>query len=113
MLPDQQSEALIKSGALVDLLPGCSTAVKLHWHRWNLNSPLLERFSRSNGMLLSMQFSREPRWRQGAICCPAAEWIKSPWPWLPRTKLHGIDGRLAHEQGVTRLVTYNNFECET
>lgn len=46
MLPDQQSTALLNSGALIDLLPGCFIAVKLHWHRWNLNSPLLERFSR-------------------------------------------------------------------
>ncbi len=46
MLPDQQSALLLESGKLVELLPGCTTVVKLHWHCWNIKSPLLERFSR-------------------------------------------------------------------
>ncbi len=47
MVPDLQGLEHIKSGHLVDLIPDCHIHVKLYWHRWNLNSKLLDEFSRS------------------------------------------------------------------
>ena len=46
MLPDQQSQAMLENGQLVELLPGCAIGCKLYWHCWNLKSALLEKFSR-------------------------------------------------------------------
>ncbi len=47
MIPDLQGLDHIKSGHLVDLVPSCHIKVNLYWHRWNLNSSLLDQFSRS------------------------------------------------------------------
>ncbi|WP_461208649.1 LysR family transcriptional regulator ArgP [Desulfocurvus sp. DL9XJH121] len=40
-LPDCQSSEHLISGALVDLAPGHVQPVRLYWHCWNLDSPLL------------------------------------------------------------------------
>ncbi len=45
MLPEQQSNTYLKSGDLVELVPGCMVTVDLYWHCWNLKSKLLENFS--------------------------------------------------------------------
>jgi LysR family transcriptional regulator (chromosome initiation inhibitor) len=45
MLPRQQSEPLLRTGQLVDLLPHHKVSVDLYWQCWNLKSVLLERFS--------------------------------------------------------------------
>jgi LysR family transcriptional regulator (chromosome initiation inhibitor) len=45
MLPRQQSEPLLRTGQLVDLLPHHKVPVDLYWQCWNLKSVLLERFS--------------------------------------------------------------------
>ncbi|MBU3917191.1 LysR family transcriptional regulator ArgP [bacterium] len=45
MLPDQQCAKLIKTGKLVDIIPTHHMLVKLYWHRWNLKSDLLDRFT--------------------------------------------------------------------
>ena len=42
MLPDQQSDALLASGQLMDLAPEHTVSVKLYWHCWNLSSRLLD-----------------------------------------------------------------------
>jgi len=41
MLPDAQCAMLFSRGELVDLAPGHDVRVELHWHCWNLESPLL------------------------------------------------------------------------
>jgi len=46
MIPDEQSRPLLASGVLVDLLPTVTVDVALHWHCWNIDSPLLEDFGR-------------------------------------------------------------------
>lgn len=40
-IPDWQGREQLDSGALIDLAPGHTLPVQLHWHRWNLDSPLL------------------------------------------------------------------------
>lgn len=45
MVPFQQSEPLLRTGQLVDLAPGMDVPVKLYWHRWNLQSELLDKLS--------------------------------------------------------------------
>jgi LysR family transcriptional regulator (chromosome initiation inhibitor) len=45
MLPEQQYQEYLKSGVLVELVPGCVVKVELYWHCWNLNSKLLREFS--------------------------------------------------------------------
>lgn len=47
MLPDQQGRPLEKTGRILDLAPGCSVAVKLYWHCWNLESRLLTKLTRT------------------------------------------------------------------
>lgn len=47
MLPDAQCGALLARGELTDLAPGCAVRVALHWHCWNLESPLLTAFTRA------------------------------------------------------------------
>lgn len=47
MLPEHQNAPLLKAGQLVDLAPGCSIAVKLFWHCWNIRSRLLEELTRT------------------------------------------------------------------
>lgn len=44
-LPDLQTEALLRSGRLVDLAPGKVAQVPLYWHRWSINSRKLKLFS--------------------------------------------------------------------
>ncbi|BCS88970.1 LysR family transcriptional regulator ArgP [Pseudodesulfovibrio sediminis] len=45
MLPDQQAEAYVERGELVDLLPGHVFTVRLHWQCWNLESNRLAEFT--------------------------------------------------------------------
>lgn len=45
MLPDLQSRNLLENGELVDLFPEHFISVKLYWHYWNLESPILGKFS--------------------------------------------------------------------
>lgn len=47
MLPELQMGELRTSGALVDLMPGKPLDVALYWHRWKVQSPRLERMSRT------------------------------------------------------------------
>ena len=47
VLPNQQSDALLASGQLVDLLPEHMVPIKLYWHCWNLKSRILEAFTRA------------------------------------------------------------------
>ncbi|MBU2453678.1 MAG: LysR family transcriptional regulator ArgP [Proteobacteria bacterium] len=46
MIPDLQGLDPIRSGLLVDMVPSCHVRVNLYWHRWNLNSKLLDDISR-------------------------------------------------------------------
>lgn len=46
MLPDQQSKPLLKSRRLVEIKRDCPIVVPLFWHCWNIQSRLLEKFSR-------------------------------------------------------------------
>ena len=45
MLPEQQYGKLIERGVLLDLAPGKTSDVALYWHRWQVQSPKLERLS--------------------------------------------------------------------
>ncbi len=45
MLPDQQSNPLVRTGQIVDLSPACHVSVKLYWHCWSLKSKLLNKFT--------------------------------------------------------------------
>lgn len=45
MLPDQQAREYIERDAIVDLVPGFTFTVRLHWHCWNLESVQLRRFT--------------------------------------------------------------------
>lgn len=45
MLPDQQAGEYVKRGELVDLVPGHTFTVRLHWHCWNLESRQLGHFT--------------------------------------------------------------------
>ncbi|MGC9665284.1 LysR family transcriptional regulator ArgP [Planosporangium sp. 12N6] len=45
MLPDLQSEPLVRSGALVELEPRGHIDVVLYWQQWKLRSPSLDRLS--------------------------------------------------------------------
>ncbi|MGL1863517.1 MAG: LysR family transcriptional regulator ArgP [Pseudodesulfovibrio sp.] len=45
MLPDQQAAEYVERGDLVDLCPGHTFTVRLHWHCWNLESGQLGRFT--------------------------------------------------------------------
>ena len=45
MLPDQQADEFVERGELVDLLPGHTFTVRLHWHCWNLESTALSLFT--------------------------------------------------------------------
>lgn len=45
MLPDQQSQAMVEKGRIIDLAPGCFVPVHLYWHCWNINSTSLGRLS--------------------------------------------------------------------
>jgi LysR family transcriptional regulator (chromosome initiation inhibitor) len=45
MLPEQQYGKLVERGVLVDLAPGKTSDVALYWHRWQVQSPKLERLS--------------------------------------------------------------------
>jgi LysR family transcriptional regulator (chromosome initiation inhibitor) len=47
MLPDQQCLDDLAAGRLVELAPGRPAGVVLHWQRWKLASPLLDRVSRA------------------------------------------------------------------
>lgn len=40
MIPDQQGEAYLKSGQLIDIREGYSLPVPLYWHVWSLKTPL-------------------------------------------------------------------------
>ncbi|GAB7021663.1 LysR family transcriptional regulator ArgP [Salidesulfovibrio brasiliensis] len=44
MIPEEQSRPLIDAGTLVDLFPDVTVDVRLHWHCWNIESPMLEDF---------------------------------------------------------------------
>ncbi len=45
MMPDQQAVEYMERGELVDLCPGHTFTVRLHWHCWNLESGQLGRFT--------------------------------------------------------------------
>lgn len=45
MLPSQQAAEYVDRGELIDLIPGSSYVVHLHWHCWNLESAELTRFT--------------------------------------------------------------------
>lgn len=47
MLPREQAVEYQARGRLVDVVPGCEHTVHLHWHCWNIDSPVLARFSRA------------------------------------------------------------------
>lgn len=47
MLPEAQSEPLVRSGELVLLAPGRPTDVPLYWQQWKLDSPALAAVARS------------------------------------------------------------------
>lgn len=46
LLPDQECRPLLESGDLVNLIPDVPKEVDLFWHYWNLNSTLLDNFSK-------------------------------------------------------------------
>lgn len=45
LLPEQQCDAELASGALIEFTPNQVVDVRLFWQRWNLPSPLLDRVS--------------------------------------------------------------------
>ncbi|MCD7101496.1 LysR family transcriptional regulator ArgP [Pseudoclavibacter sp. 13-3] len=45
LLPDQQADAWLRTGRLVELMPGSSVRVPLYWQRWKLPSDALEMLS--------------------------------------------------------------------
>jgi LysR family transcriptional regulator (chromosome initiation inhibitor) len=45
MLPDQQAGEYLERGEIVDIIPGFTFTVALHWHCWNLESVQLGRFT--------------------------------------------------------------------
>lgn len=47
MVPDRQSHEHLQSGRMVDLAPKYAQCVSLYWHCWNLESTLLDRFTRA------------------------------------------------------------------
>lgn len=47
MLPELQMGALRKQGALVDIAPMRPTDIHLYWHGWKVQSPRMERLSRT------------------------------------------------------------------
>lgn len=47
MLPEVQMAALQRQGSLVDIAPHRPTDVELFWHTWRVQSPRMERLSRS------------------------------------------------------------------
>lgn len=47
MLPELQMGALRKRGALVDIAPMRPTDIHLYWHGWKVQSPRMERLSRT------------------------------------------------------------------
>lgn len=47
MVPDLQAGEALASGELVDLAPDASIQVSLFWHAWKVQSPRLERLSRT------------------------------------------------------------------
>ncbi len=46
VIPDEQSQELIKNGALVDLSQDNYILVDLYWHCWNIKSELLDAFTK-------------------------------------------------------------------
>jgi len=46
MVPPQQYGDLVKTGELVDLVPGQWTDVPLYWHAWRVQSPALEQLGK-------------------------------------------------------------------
>lgn len=42
LLPEQQCEAGLESGALVDVAPGQTVDLPVYWQRWRLDSPVLD-----------------------------------------------------------------------
>lgn len=46
MVPDLQGESLLRSGELMELMPGTPVMVDLYWHCWNLDSHDLSLLSR-------------------------------------------------------------------
>ena len=47
MVPDLQSMPYLENGSLVELVPDTTWQVSLYWHRWNLDSTLLDDFSKA------------------------------------------------------------------
>lgn len=47
MLPEQQCADLLQWGGLVDIAPQTPVPVPLYWHRWNIDSPVLDGFTRA------------------------------------------------------------------
>jgi LysR family transcriptional regulator (chromosome initiation inhibitor) len=45
MVPDLQGQALLQSGALLELTPGQPLVVDLYWHCWNLDARFLNRLT--------------------------------------------------------------------
>jgi LysR family transcriptional regulator, chromosome initiation inhibitor len=53
VLPEQQSDPLLREGLIVNLSPSHWVDVELYWHSWNLKSELMKTFSR--------EFTRQAR----------------------------------------------------
>ncbi|WP_147819623.1 LysR family transcriptional regulator ArgP [Salidesulfovibrio onnuriiensis] len=47
MLPGEQYGEYLAEGRLVDVAPGFDHTVRLHWHCWNIDSPVLAGFTRA------------------------------------------------------------------
>ncbi|WP_319582776.1 LysR family transcriptional regulator ArgP [uncultured Pseudodesulfovibrio sp.] len=47
MLPDQQAAPFLERGEIVDLLPGHTFTVRLHWQCWNIESARLTAFTKA------------------------------------------------------------------
>jgi LysR family transcriptional regulator (chromosome initiation inhibitor) len=47
VLPELQVAEHLRTGMLVDLMPGSSLPVALYWHCWNLESAVLDALTRA------------------------------------------------------------------
>ncbi len=47
IIPEIQAEQLLSEKILVDISPGHYIDLKLYWHCWNIESPLIEEFSKN------------------------------------------------------------------
>lgn len=65
MLPDQQSDALVSRGELVELPAGKPVDVTLYWQQWALRMSALDRVADAIGAAASRQLSRPERGTRG------------------------------------------------